>query len=53
MVNFQSFRGTVTQINDFMIGQNGEGAGCHKVMTVEDRQGGIVSFIVSPTTYFV
>lgn len=53
MVNFQSFRGTVTQINDFMIGRNVEGAGCHKVMTIEDRQGGIVNFIVSPTTYFV
>jgi len=53
MVNFQSFRGTVTQIQDFMIGQNGEGAGCYKIMTIEDMQGGIVNFVISPTTYFV
>lgn len=53
MVNFQSFRGTVTQINDFMIGRNGEGAGCYKMMTVEDSQGSIVNFVISPTTYFV
>ncbi|MDN4494735.1 hypothetical protein [Ureibacillus aquaedulcis] len=53
MVNFQSFRGRVTQIQDFMIGQNGEAAGCYKLMTVEDMQGGIVNFVVSPDTYFV
>lgn len=53
MVNFQSFRGTVTQIQDFRMGQNGEDAGCYKLMTVEDRQGGIVNFVISPTTYFV
>lgn len=53
MVNFKSFRGTVTQINDFMIGQNGQGEGCYKLMTVEDGNGGIVNFVVSPTTYFV
>lgn len=53
MVNFKSFRGTVTQINDFMVGQNGEGEGCYKLMTVEDGLGGIVNFVVAPTTYFV
>lgn len=53
MVNFKSFYGMVTQINDFMIGQNGVGEGCYKLMTVEDGVGGIVNFVVSPTTYFV
>ncbi|MFJ8264031.1 hypothetical protein ACIQ4I_19150 [Rummeliibacillus sp. NPDC094406] len=53
MVNFKSFRGIVTQINDFMIGQNGEGEGCYTLMTVEDGIGGIVNFVISPTTYFV
>ncbi|MFC7686242.1 hypothetical protein [Ureibacillus sp. GCM10028918] len=53
MVNFQGFRGTVTQVQEFNIGQNGEGAGCYKLLTVEDTQGGIVNFVVSPTTYFV
>ncbi|MET4562557.1 hypothetical protein [Lysinibacillus parviboronicapiens] len=53
MVNFKSFRGLVTQINDFSVGQNGEGEGCYKLMTVEDGTGGIVNFVVSPSTYFV
>ena len=53
MVNFKSFRGVVTQIDDFSIGQNGEKEGCYKIMTVEDSTQGIVNFIVSPSTYFV
>lgn len=51
MVNFKNFRGTVSQINDFVSGQNG--AGCYKVMAVQDEIGNIVNFIVSPTTYFL
>ncbi|MGM9967295.1 MULTISPECIES: hypothetical protein [unclassified Rummeliibacillus] len=50
MVNFKNFRGTVSQINDFASGQNGEG--CFKIMSVQDELGNIVNFIVSPTTYF-
>ncbi|WP_216829763.1 hypothetical protein [Alkalihalobacterium elongatum] len=53
MVNFQFFQGTVTSIQDFMVGENGEDAGCFKFMTLEDGTGTIVNFIVSPTTYFV
>ncbi|WP_431030500.1 hypothetical protein [Lysinibacillus sp. LZ02] len=53
MVNFKSFRGVVTQINDFFVGQNGESEGCYKLITVEDENGSIVNFVVSPTTYFV
>lgn len=51
MVNFKNFRGTVSQINDFVSGQNGEG--CYKIMAVQDEFGNIVNFIVSPTTYFL
>jgi hypothetical protein len=53
MVNFMSFYGTITMISDFMTGQNGEGEGCYKLISVEDRSGGTVNFVVSPTTYFV
>lgn len=53
MVNFKSFRGVVTQIEDFSIGQNGEREGCYKLMTVVDDTGGIVNFVISPSTYFV
>ena len=51
MLNFKFFRGIVTQINDFMTGQTGEG--CYKLITVDDWSGGIVNFVISPTTYFV
>ncbi|TQR18844.1 hypothetical protein [Psychrobacillus soli] len=53
MVNFQSFHGTVTMISDFMIGQNGESEGCYSLMSVANRNGDVVNFVVSPTTYFV
>lgn len=53
MVNFMSFYGTITMISDFMTGQNGEGEGCYKLISVEDGAGSSVNFVVSPTTYFV
>ncbi|MCO7175180.1 hypothetical protein ACFP7A_05590 [Sporolactobacillus kofuensis] len=53
MINFYSFRGQVTMINDFFTGQNGEGSGCKKLVSVENSQGELVNFVVAPTTYFV
>ena len=53
MTNFYSFHGTVTMISDFFTGQNGEGEGCYKFISVENELGAIVNFVVSPTTYFV
>ncbi|WP_456274711.1 hypothetical protein [Bacillus sp. AK031] len=53
MINFNSFQGTVTMISDFIIGQNSEGKGCYKLMTVENDSGAVVNFVVSPATYFV
>lgn len=51
MVNFKSHRGVVTQISDFNTGQNGED--CYKLMSVDGENGGIVNFVISPSTYFV
>ncbi|MBY0099625.1 hypothetical protein [Mesobacillus maritimus] len=51
MTNFYSFQGTVTMIDDFNIGQNGEG--CYKFITVENGMGSVVNFVVTPNTYFV
>jgi hypothetical protein len=51
MTNFYFFQGTVTMIDDFYTGQNGEG--CYKLMTVEDRMGSVVNFVITPNTYFV
>lgn len=52
MTKFYSFHGTVTMITDLM-GQNGEGDGCKKLISVENGMGTIVNFVISPTTYFV
>ncbi|MGM9950602.1 MAG: hypothetical protein ACI33P_10770 [Lysinibacillus sp.] len=50
MVNFFSFSGTVTAIEDFMVDNDG---GCNQLMSVQNEKGEIVNFVVSPTTYFV
>ncbi|PIC63931.1 hypothetical protein CSV79_09070 [Sporosarcina sp. P13] len=52
MMNFFSFSGIVTMIDDFSIGQNNE-VGCYKVLTVDNGYGDIVNFVAEPTTYFV
>ena len=49
---FQSFRGTVTAIDDFWTGLGGS-PGCTKLMTVRDQNRRIVNFVVTPDTYFV
>ncbi|PYZ94688.1 hypothetical protein CR194_03920 [Salipaludibacillus keqinensis] len=53
MVTFNFFTGTVTNISEFMTGQNGENQGCYSIVTLEDGLGAVVNFVVSPTTYFV
>ena len=53
MISFGIFRGILTNISDFIVSQTGEGEGCYKIFTLEDGNGGIVNFIVSPSTYFV
>lgn len=50
MTNFLSFTGRVTMINDFFTNEND---GCHKIITVENGLGGIVNFVVSPSTFIV
>lgn len=52
MINFIPFQGTVTMITD-LSGQNGDGAGCSKLFTVENNMGAIVNFVVTPATYFI
>ena len=53
MINFQSFRGIVTMINEFVTGTNGEDEGCYTLMSVDNGLGASVNFVVSPSTYFV
>lgn len=53
MENFQPFHGMITMIDDFWIDANGTGAGCYKLLSVENGYGNLVNFVVTPTTYFV
>lgn len=52
MAAFLSFFGVVTTIENFDVGGQ-EQAGCNKLMTVQNRDGSIVNFVISPATYFV
>jgi hypothetical protein len=52
VIQFASFQGVITSITDFPT-QNGENIGCVKLISIENGTGGIVNFVVSPTTYFV
>jgi len=51
-VNFRSFRGYVTDIDDFGVGDPSD-AGCQKIISLIDETGAVVRFIVSPDTYVV
>ncbi|KMY55860.1 hypothetical protein AC623_19540 [Bacillus sp. FJAT-27231] len=53
MVKFKSYTGTITMISDLMSSQNDTGAGCYKLMSIDDGTGSIINFVVSPATYFV
>src|SRR5690625_541703 len=52
-INFQSFHGYVSQIQEYMINQNSENAGCYQLISVTNGSESFVHFIISPTTYFV
>ncbi len=52
MASFGYFLGTVTSISDFWTGSEAP-SGCYKLMTIQNSNGDIVNFVVSPTTYFV
>ena len=36
-----------------LVEHNGEGEGCNKLISVENKLGALVNFVVSPSTYFV
>lgn len=52
MVQFYSFRGTITNISNFQMTTN-DRSGCTKLFTVTNEFGAIVNFVVSPNTYVV
>ena len=53
MTNFFSFQGTIIEITDFITAQPGFRDGCYKFFTIQNGDGQIVNFVVSPSTYVV
>lgn len=52
MTAFLSFSGAVTKIEDFWTGIEGQ-SGCNKLISLQNRDGNIVNYVVTPSTYFV
>lgn len=52
MIRFSSFHGFVRDISDFWTGSD-EASGCYKLMSMQNSDGSMVNFVVSPSTYFV
>ncbi|MFS0776682.1 hypothetical protein ABC255_11850 [Neobacillus sp. 3P2-tot-E-2] len=53
MKKYGSFSGTVTVIQDYLVGSDEELNGCFKLMSILGADGSIVNFVISPTTYFL
>ncbi|MDF2700347.1 MAG: hypothetical protein K0Q49_1905 [Haloplasmataceae bacterium] len=52
MTDFKSFYGVITMIDEFWTG-NPQEDGCYKLMSMQDNEGNVVNFVVTPNTYFV
>lgn len=52
-MQFLSFTGTVTKIQNLEMGMQGGASRCMQLFTVEDHQGTIVNFLISQDTYFL
>lgn len=52
-MQFLSVTGIVKEIRYFETGGHGGSTNCMQFFTVENAQGNIVNFLISPTTYFV
>jgi hypothetical protein len=53
MKKYGYFSGTVTMIQDYLIGSDEESKGCFKLMSLLGGDGSTVNFVISPTTYFL
>ncbi|BBO00386.1 hypothetical protein [Sporolactobacillus terrae] len=51
-MEWRSFQGIVTAIDDYITSPSGENSGCWKLMTLENNDQ-VVRFVVSPITYVV
>ncbi|MFB5281841.1 hypothetical protein [Peribacillus sp. Hz7] len=53
MKKYDSFSGTITMIQDYLLGSDEELKGCFKLMSLLREDGSVVNFVISPTTYFL
>jgi len=51
MINFLSITGTITNIEDFWINESQESLGCYKLLSLQDDNGSLTNFVVTPETY--
>lgn len=52
-INFQSFTGIITLIEDYPNLPADKNSGCYKLISVQNEAGTVVNFIAGPETYFV
>jgi len=52
-INFASFSGYITRIEDFPSYPTDQNSGCSKFITVQNNEGAVVNFIAGPDTYFL
>lgn len=52
-MKISSFQGIVTSITNFWTGATQINEGCSQLISVQDRMGEVVNFIIDRTTYFV
>ncbi|MCF3944975.1 hypothetical protein [Oceanobacillus alkalisoli] len=52
-INFQSFTGYVTSIEDFPMYPPNDNFGCYKFISVQNDAGAVVNFVAGPDTFFL
>ncbi len=53
MINWGFFYGTITNIYDIIWSGTEDSTGCYKMISMQNKDEGIINFVISPTTYFV
>lgn len=52
MTQYNSYSGTILSIEDIMLDSR-DTLGCNKLFTIEDNSKNIITFLVTPSTYFI
>lgn len=52
MIQYDSYSGTILSIEDILLDSR-DTFGCNKLFTIEDNDRNIITFVVTPSTYFI